>query len=79
MLFRSDWDVPNSIPSITFCPSAIAGNIDAADAVLLTVQDTLGIHRKVSRTLPNGRVVYQRSRNSASDWIAGPGTPGKVP
>ena len=78
-LVRYDWDVPRSIPSITFCPSAIAGNIDAADAVLLTVQDTLGIHRKVSRTLPSGRVVYQRSRNSASDWIAGPGTPGKVP
>ena len=76
---RYDWNVPNSILDLTFCPSAVASTIDAADAVLLSVEDTLAIKRRVARTRPDGRVVFQRSRNSAADWITGPGTPGKVP
>jgi hypothetical protein len=75
---RWNWDEPHD-PSITDCPSSILSNIDAADAVLLHVEDTLTIQRKVSRTLPSGRVVLQRSRNSAADFSAGRGTPGKVP
>ena len=72
-------NVPRFDPRIVDCPSAVLESVDAGDAVLLTIEDTLGIHRKVSRTLPSGRVVFQRSRNSAADWITGPGTPGKVP
>ena len=78
-IVRYNWDMPSSNPSIVDCPSPIMSDVDAADAVLLKIQDTLAIHRRVSRTLPDGRVVYQRSRNSAADWITGPGTPGKVP
>ena len=78
-IVRYNWAEPHFFPDVVDCPSPIFGGVDAADAVLLTIQDTLAIHRKVSRTLPNGRVVFQRSRNSAADWITGRGTPGKVP
>ena len=78
-LVRYDWDEPNTTPSITFCPSAIAGSIDPSDAVYLKVQDTLAIHRRVARTLPDGRIVYQSSHNSAADWITGRASPGRAP
>ena len=78
-LVRYDWDEPKVFPSITFCPSAIASSVDPADAVLLKVQDTLSIHRRIARTRPDGRVIYQRSHNSAADWIAGKATPGVIP
>ena len=77
-LVRYDWDEPMT-PGFALCPSAIASSIDPTDAVFLKVEDTLAIHRRVARTLPNGRVVYQRSRNSAADWIAGKATPGVIP
>jgi hypothetical protein len=77
-LVRFDFDEPMA-PGFALCPSAIAGSVDPSDAVLLRVEDTLAIRRRVSRTLPNGRVIYQRSRNSAADWISGKATPGLVP
>ena len=62
------------------CPSSVVTGIDAAEArSVILFTDTLSMHRRVSRTLSTGRLVLQRSRNSAADWYAGPGTPGKVP
>ena len=74
-IVRYNDNVPQFDPTTVDCPSPILSDIDAADAVLLTIEDTLTIHRRISRTLPNGRVIYQRSRNSAADWFAGPGAP----
>ena len=74
-LVRYNWDVPQFDPISVDCPSPILSDIDAADAVLLTVEDTLSIHRRLSRTLPNGRVIFQRSRNSATDSFARRATP----
>jgi hypothetical protein len=74
-LVRYNWDVPHFDPLTVDCASPVNGDVDAADAVLLQVEDTLAIHRRISRTLPSGRVVYQRSRNSAADWVAGKATP----
>ena len=62
------------------CPSDVVTSIDAAEArAVVSFTDTLSMHRRVSRTLPTGRVILQRSRNSAADWFAAPGTPGKMP
>ena len=77
-LVRFNFDEPRT-PGFSLCTSAITDNVDPADAVYLKVEDTLAIHRRVARTLPNGRVVYQRSHNSAADWIAGKATPGVIP
>ncbi|MFI5244362.1 MAG: hypothetical protein ACHQQR_03990 [Gemmatimonadales bacterium] len=64
----------------TDCPSSVVTSIDAAEArSVVTFYDTLSMHRRVSRTLPTGRVVLQQSHNSAADWYAAPGTPYKVP
>ena len=78
-IVRYNPNVPRFDPTIVDCPSPILLAIDATEAVLLGIEDTLVIRRRIARTLPDGRVVFQRSRNSAADWIAGPGTPGKVP
>lgn len=62
------------------CPSSVVASVDAAEArTVVSFTDTLTMHRRVSRILPTGRIVLQRSRNSAADWYAAPGTPGKVP
>jgi len=62
------------------CPSSVLPSVDAAEARdLVSFTDTLTMHRRVSRVLPNGRVVLQRSRNSVADWFAAPGTPYKMP
>ena len=62
------------------CISSVVPEIDAAEArSVINFTDTLSMHRRVSRTLPTGRVILQRSRNSAADWYAAPGTPGKAP
>jgi hypothetical protein len=64
----------------TDCPSSVVTSIDAAEArSVVTFYDTLSMHRRVSHTLPTGRVVLQQSHNSAADWYAAPGTPYKVP
>jgi hypothetical protein len=64
----------------TDCPSSVVTSIDAAEArSVVTFYDTLTMHRRVSRTLPTGRVILQQSHNSAADWYAAPGTPYKVP
>ncbi len=76
---RYDWAIPHFDPLVVDCPSPILSDIDAEDAKLLTIEDTLTIHRRISRTLPNGRIVYQRARNSQADWIAGKATPGLIP
>ena len=78
-LVRYAPDELHTIPNLRDCPSTLATTIDAADAVFLKVEDTLSIHRRVARTLPNCRVIYQRSRNSAADWIAGKATPRVIP
>jgi hypothetical protein len=78
-LVRYNWNVPQFDPLTVDCPSPILGDVDAADAVLLTVEDTLTLHRRVARTLTTGRIIFQRSRNSAADWIAGKATPGQIP
>jgi hypothetical protein len=65
---------------VTDCPSSVVASIDAAEAKsVFTFYDTLSMHRRVSRTLPTGRVILQQSHNSAADWYAAPGTPYKVP
>jgi hypothetical protein len=62
------------------CPSSLIASVDAAEArSVITINDTLSMHRRVSRTLSTGRILLQRSRNSAADWYAAPGTPGKAP
>lgn len=64
----------------TDCPSSVVTSIDAAEArSVVTFYDTLTMHRRISRTLPSGRVILQESHNSAADWYAAPGTPYKVP
>jgi hypothetical protein len=61
------------------CPSSVDPDIDAGEPRLIYPEDTISMHRKVRFTLPDGRPVLQKSRNSAADWFAAPGTPGKVP
>ncbi|MEP6999330.1 MAG: DUF4876 domain-containing protein [bacterium] len=62
------------------CASSVQPEMDAAEArSIINFTDTLSMHRRVSRTLPTGRLVLQRSRNSAADWYAAPGTPGTMP
>ncbi|HEX9483512.1 MAG TPA: hypothetical protein VF929_02990 [Gemmatimonadaceae bacterium] len=70
---------PHFFTTTTDCPSSVVTDIDAGEAKLLTITDTLTMHRRVARILPNGRVVLQRTRNSAADFEAGPATPGKNP
>ncbi len=61
------------------CPSSLVPAIDAAEAQLLRGGGTLSMHRRVSQTLPSGRMILQWTRSSAADWIAAPGTPFAVP
>jgi hypothetical protein len=61
------------------CPSSVASEIDAGEPRLIYPEDSVSMHRRVRYTLPGGRAVLQRSRNSAADFLAAPGTPGKVP
>ena len=62
------------------CASSVPTEFDAAEArSVINFTDTLSMHRRVSRTLPTGRAILQRSRNSAADWYAAPATPGKGP
>lgn len=62
------------------CPTSVLPSVDAAEArALVSFTDTLTMHRRVSRVLPSGRVILQRSRNSVADWIAAPGTPDTIP
>ena len=69
-----------SVSPYVDCPSSVVTEIDAAEArSVVSFTDTLAMHRRVSRSSPTGRVILQRSRNSAADWYADPGTPGKVP
>lgn len=67
------------VPGIKDCPSPVHSNLDAEVAVMLRLDDTLTMHRKVKRVLSSGRVILQRSRNSAADFAPGRGTPGQVP
>jgi hypothetical protein len=62
------------------CPTSVLASVDAAEArALVSFTDTRTMHRRVSRTLPGGRIVLQRSRNSVADWFAATGTPDEVP
>jgi hypothetical protein len=61
------------------CPPSVASEIDAGEPRLISAEDSVSMHRRVRYTLPDGRAVLQRSRNSAADFLAAPGTPGKVP
>ncbi len=71
---------PGYVSPYTPCPSTVPPNLDAAEAAtVVRFADTLALHRRVSRTLPSGRIILQRSRNSAADWVAAPGTPRAVP
>lgn len=63
----------------TECRSPVQPDLDAAPAIMLSNDDSLAMHRRVKRILPSGRVVLQRSRNSAADFTPAPGTPGRVP
>ena len=64
----------------TPCPSTVPSNLDAAEAATVVhFADTLSMHRRLIRKLSNGRARLQRSRNSAADWVAAPGTPAAVP
>lgn len=62
-----------------YCPSAVLSEIDASEPRIIDSEGTLSMHRRVRNTRPDGRPVLQKSRNSAADWIAGPGTPHQVP
>ena len=62
------------------CASSVPTEIDAAEArQVINFTDTLSMHRRVSRSLPTGRAILQRTRNSAADWYAALGMPGKAP
>ncbi|MGH7711957.1 MAG: DUF4876 domain-containing protein [Gemmatimonadaceae bacterium] len=61
------------------CLPSVLPTIDAAEARLLVDGRAASLHRRTARTLPTGRIVLQRSRNSAADWLLGPMTPFVVP
>jgi hypothetical protein len=62
------------------CPgTSVAQNIDAGEARLLDYADVRTLHRKLSRITPSGRVVLQRSRNSAADFFAALPNPWTAP
>lgn len=66
--------------SLTDCPgTSVAQGIDAGEARLLDYADVRTLHRKLSRITPSGRVVLQRSRNSAADFFAALPNPWTVP
>lgn len=62
------------------CRPAILPSLDAEEARILPEGGgAMSAHRRVARTLPSGRVILQRSRNSAADWYLAPMTPFRVP
>lgn len=61
------------------CPSSVFSDFDAVETRIIFPWDTLSMHRRVRYVLPDGRPVLQRSKNSAADWIAAPGTPNNRP
>lgn len=64
----------------TLCPELVNAFFDRQAASLIDDQDPYGIQRRVLFTLPNGRVVLQRTKTSARDFEArSPATPGVVP
>lgn len=67
------------LPPYPFCLPSILDALDAGIAGELPGEGPVSLHRRVARTLPDGRVILQRSRNSAADWFLGPMTPFVVP
>jgi hypothetical protein len=62
-----------------YCPPSVVSEIDAGEPRIINAEDTLSMHRRIRYTLPDGRPVLQKSRNSAADWIVAPGTPHQIP
>lgn len=61
------------------CRSSVYSDIDAGETRVISPEDSIAMHRRVRYRLPDGRPVLQKSRNSAADFMAAPGTPGVVP
>lgn len=72
------WQVIHEI-EYPLCPSAVISDLNSGEARLLAGGDTLAMHRRVRYSAADDHPVLQRSRNSAADFLAAPGTPGRVP
>jgi hypothetical protein len=74
--YWSDYQGPNPL-----CARQVHERFDRQGARVLPVgwDNGVGQKRRALLTLPNGRVVLQRTLTNSRDWIAGPPTPGWVP
>jgi hypothetical protein len=74
--YWSDHQGPNPL-----CPRQVHERFNRQGARVLPVgwDNGVGQKRRALLTLPNGRVVLQRTLTNSRDWIAGPPTPGSVP
>ncbi|MEK7239419.1 MAG: DUF4876 domain-containing protein [Gemmatimonadota bacterium] len=67
---------PSAYPA---CLPSILPTLDEEAAKVLPGAGPFSLHRRIARTFSNGRVILQRSRNSAADWFLGSMTPFVVP
>jgi hypothetical protein len=61
------------------CPRQVHERFDRQGARVWNGIDRVSMQRRPLLTLPDGRVVLQRTRTSARDWMAAPPTPKAVP
>lgn len=76
----SDW-MANQQPPIPVCPELVHASMDRKYGVFQIDEPDahlMSIHRKVLRTLPDGRHILQSTRTSANDFHRAPRSPGVV-
>lgn len=61
------------------CDRIVDQRFDGQHAAIFDAYNFASMKRRVSATLPDGRVILQRTRTSARDFDTGPPTPGTIP
>jgi hypothetical protein len=78
VLDLASWWLDREFPTPP-CPRLVNERFDRQGARVWNGIDRVSMQRRPLLTLPDGRVVLQRTRTSARDWMVAPPTPKAVP
>jgi hypothetical protein len=78
VLDLASWWLDREFPNPP-CPRQVNERFDRQGARVWNGIDRVSMQRRSLLTLPDGRVVLQRTRTSARDWMVAPPTPKMVP